>query len=84
MRVRVRVTVTVRVTVRIMVTVTVTGRWLGIRNILRLGLGLDFHFSVWVSVLQSTFVQLLSACDKRERKRVDAIFDSVLLDEALR
>ena len=24
--------------------------------------GLDFHFSVWVSVLQSTFMQVLLAC----------------------
>ena len=27
---------------------------------LRLGLGLDLHFAVWVSLLQSTFMQLLS------------------------
>ena len=27
-----------------------------------LGLGSGFHFAVWVSVLQSIFMQLLSAC----------------------
>ena len=48
------------------------------------------HFAVWVSVLQSTLIQLLSACGGRERERererekVDAIFDLVPLDEALR
>ena len=40
------------------------------------------HFAVWVSVLQSTYMQLLSACDVCVI--VDAIFDLVPLDEALR
>ena len=41
-------------------------------------LGLDFYFSVWVSVLQSTFMQLLSACVReKEKETVDAIFDLV-------
>ena len=39
------------------------------------------HFAVLVSGLQSAFMQLLSACDEREK--VDAIFDLVPLDEAL-
>ena len=42
------------------------------------------RFVFWVSVLQSTFMQLLSACGVCERARVDAIFDVVPLDEALR
>ena len=35
------------------------------------------HFAVWIAVLQSIFMQLLSACGERERERekVDAIFD---------
>ena len=53
-----------------------------------LGAGLDLHFAVLVSVLQSNFMQLLSACGERERERererVDAIFDLVPLDEVLR
>ena len=31
----------------------------------RLGLGLDLYFVLWVSVLQSTFMQLFSACGER-------------------
>ena len=54
--------------------------WLG--ELVRLGLGLDLHFAVLVSVLQSIFMQLLSACGVRER--VDTIFDLLPLDEALR
>ena len=42
-----------------------------------LGLGLDLHFSVLVSIVESTLMQLLSACGERER--VDAIFDLVPL-----
>ena len=38
---------------------------LGLANLL--GLGLDLHFAVLVSVLLSTFMQLLSACGERER-----------------
>ena len=35
------------------------------------GLGLDLHFAVWVSVVQSAFMQLLPACGVREiRARV--------------
>ena len=50
-----------------------------------LGLEIDLHFAVLVSVLQSAFMQLLSACGEREREieRVDAISDLVPLDEAL-
>ena len=36
------------------------GLWSG------LGLGLDLHFAVWVSVSQSIFMQLLSARGERE------------------
>ena len=32
-----------------------------------MGLGLDFHFAVWVSVLQSIFIQLLSEWSERMR-----------------
>ena len=32
------------------------------------GIGLDLHFAVLVSILQSTFMQLLSACGERERE----------------
>ena len=46
------------------------------------GLGLDLHFAVWVSVLQSTLMELLLARGKRDT--VGAIFDLVPLDEALR
>ena len=35
---------------------------------LGLGSGLDLHFAVLVSVLQSTFMQLLSACGVRDRE----------------
>ena len=51
---------------------------LGVKTRAGLGLSLDLHFAVWVSVLQSTFRQLLSACGERER--VDAIFVLVPLD----
>ena len=38
------------------------------------------RFAFWVSVLQSTSMQLLSACGERER--VDTIFDLAPLHEA--
>ena len=49
------------------------GLGLGLGSGLEIGLGsgLDFNFAVWVAVLQSTFMQLLSACGVRER--ADAI-----------
>ena len=64
--------------VRARVRVRVMGLELGVG----LRLGLDLHFAVWVSVLQSRFMQLLSACGVCES--VDAIFDLVPLDEAPR
>ena len=46
-----------------------------------LGLGLKLHFTVWVSDLQRILMQLFQHV---VRERVDAIFDLVPLDEALR
>ena len=54
--------------VRSVCTVMVVESWTS--GLLGLGLGsgsgLDLHFAVWVSVLQSTFMQLLSACFERK------------------
>ena len=42
------------------------GRIQGLES--ELGVGVDFHFAVWVSVLQSIFMQPLSACGVCERE----------------
>ena len=47
--------------------IELVGLGLGL-DLLGLGLRLDLYVAVWVSVLQSTFMQLLSVCGERGRE----------------